>query len=33
MISLASSSAGCSEPEVADRHADLTSPLSVHVAH
>ena len=27
-----SSSAGCSELEVAGKHTDLTSPLSVHLA-
>jgi len=31
VTSVVRSSAGCSEPEIADRHADLTSPLSVHV--
>jgi len=32
VTSVVRSSAGCPEPEVADRHADLISPFSLHVA-
>jgi hypothetical protein len=32
VTSVVGSTAGCSEPQVADRHADLTPPLCVHLA-